>query len=272
VSAATALADAARRLASVSDTPRLDAELLLAHAIGISREVLLLGLRDRMPPATFEPLVARRLSHEPVAYILGYRDFWTIDLVVSPAVLIPRPDSETLIEAAVRHFGKAGPRAVLDLGTGSGALLLAALAEWPNATGLGIDASPAAVAVARANADRLGLSDRAGIRAGGWNEASAGTFDLVLCNPPYIEQDAPLPIDVAHYEPASALFAGADGLDDYRALAPLLRLPPGGIACFEIGSSQAVAVSALFRDRNFRTLVKQDLAGRDRCVIVAPET
>lgn len=272
MSAAQALAEAARRLASVSDSPRLDAELLLAHAIGIGREALLLGLRDQAVPAGFESLIARRLAHEPIAYIVGHRDFWTIDLAVGPGVLIPRPDSETLIEAAVGHFGQAGPRAVLDLGTGSGALLLAALAEWPDAIGLGIDASAAAVTVARANADRLGLSARAEIREGGWVDASAGTFDLVLCNPPYIADDEPLPADVVRYEPASALFAGPDGLDDYRALAPLLRLPPGGIACFEIGSSQAGEVSALFRARNFHTHVKQDLAGRDRCVIVAPET
>ncbi|WP_404711102.1 peptide chain release factor N(5)-glutamine methyltransferase [Sphingomonas sp. MMS24-J13] len=266
------LAEATRRLASVSDSPRLDAELLLAHAIGISRETLLLRLRDQTVPAEFESLVARRLTHEPVAYIVGHRDFWTIELAVGPDVLIPRPDSETLIEAAVRHFGNKGPRAVLDLGTGSGALLLAALDEWPNATGVGIDASAAAVAVARANADRLGMSGRAEIRQGGWKEASVGRFDLVLCNPPYIGEDEPLPIDVVRFEPASALFAGKDGLDDYRTLASLLRLPPDGIACFEIGSSQAAAVSALFRERYFRTTIKRDLAGRDRCVIVVPET
>lgn len=272
MSAAIALAEAARRLAPVSDSPRLDAELLLAHAIGINREALLLRLRDHTVPVGFEQLVARRLTHEPVAYIVGHRDFWTIELAVGPDVLIPRPDSETLIEAAVGHFGSKGPRAVLDLGTGSGALLLAALAEWPDAIGLGIDASAGAVAVARINADRLGMSGRAEIREGGWAEAAAGTFDLVLCNPPYIGEDEPLPIDVVRFEPATALFAGTDGLDDYRTLASLLRLPPDGIACFEIGSSQATSVSSLFRARNFRTIVKQDLAGRDRCVIVAPET
>jgi release factor glutamine methyltransferase len=272
VSAAAALADAARRLGPVSATPRLDAELLLAHALGVSREALLLGLRDLAVPLGFDPLVARRLAHEPVAYIIGYRDFWTITLAVSPAVLIPRPDSETLIEAAVRHFGKSGPRAVLDLGTGSGALLLAALAEWPDATGLGVDMSQPAIAVARANARRLGQSGRAKFRFEGWTAAARGTYDLVLCNPPYIGFGEPLPPDVALYEPTSALFAGDDGLDDYRAIAPLLRLPPGGIACFEIGASQAAAVSALFAERYFQTRIVQDIAARDRCVIVAPET
>jgi release factor glutamine methyltransferase len=264
------LADVARRLAAASDTPRLDAELLLAHALGISREALLLGARDIEVPPGFEALVIRRLAHEPVAYIVGYKDFWTIELAVSPDVLIPRPDSETLIEAAVRHFGRAGPRKVLDLGTGSGALLLAALAEWPEAVGLGVDASPAAIAVAGGNAARLGLSARAVIRDGGWAAASDGTYDLVLCNPPYIAPGEVLPRDVIDYEPTSALFAGQEGLDDYRALAPLLRLPAGGIACFEIGASQAAPVSALFRDQNFATHVLQDLAGRDRCVFVAP--
>jgi release factor glutamine methyltransferase len=264
------LAEAARRLGRVSATPRLDAELLLAHALGVSRERLLLGARDFVVPPDYAELIARRLAHEPVAYITGTRDFWTITLAVSPAVLIPRPDSETLIEAAVRHFGAVGPRKVLDLGTGSGALLLAALAEWPDATGLGVDASPSAVAMARHNAEALGLAARAQIREGGWSAAADGSYDLVLCNPPYIAPHEPLPPDVVDYEPASALFAGEDGLDDYRAIAPLLRLPEGGIACFEIGASQGALVSALFRARGFTACVVQDLAGLDRCVIVAP--
>ena len=266
---AHALAEAARRLAETSDTPRLDAELLLAHALGIGREALLLHrLRDDAPIG-FGSLVERRLRHEPVAYITGTRAFWTIELGVNPAVLIPRPESETLIEAAVAHFGSAGPKRVLDLGTGSGALLLAALMEWPGASGMGVDASEAAVAVARANAARLGLGARADIRPGGWRWAGDGGFDLVLCNPPYIGIGESLPAQVVDHEPHGALFAGADGLDDYRALAPLLRLPPGGLACFEIGADQAGAVSALFAAQGFATRVAPDLAGRDRCVIVS---
>ena len=159
---------------------------------------------------------------------------------------------------------------MLDLGTGSGALLLAALAQWPAAHGVGIDRSEAAIRVARGNAARLGLADRAEVRLGDWSAAADGGFDLVLCNPPYIETGAVLPPDVARYEPASALFAGADGLDDYRALARLLRLPHGGIACFEIGATQAAAVRALFEAQDFITYVKTDLAGKDRCVAIEP--
>jgi release factor glutamine methyltransferase len=267
---AEALNDAAHRLSGASDTPRLDAELLMAHALGVSRERLLLGLRDGAAPPAFGALVERRHGHEPVAYIIGHREFWTIDLAVGPGVLIPRPDSETLIEAAIAHFGADGPSKVLDLGTGSGALLLAALAEWPEAVGVGVDSSEVAVATARANAERLGMADRAMIARGSWDAAAAGTYDLVLCNPPYIADSEPLPPDVADHEPASALFAGADGLDEYRRIAPALRLPRGGVACVEIGASQADAVTSLFAGAGFLTHVKTDLAGRDRCVVVSP--
>lgn len=272
MNAAATLFDAARQLADVSDTPRLDAELLLAHALGISREALLLRVHGQPVPPAFGALLARRLLREPIAYIIGHKHFWTIDLAVDPSVLIPRPDSETLIEAALRHFGSQGPRAVLDLGVGSGALLLAALCEWPEAVGLGVDASEAAVAVARANAERLGLAGRATIRQGGWDEAAAGTFDLILCNPPYIACAETLPPDVVGFEPHMALFAGADGLDDYRLIARAVRLPPGGIACVEIGATQGDAVAALFREQNLLTQIVQDLARRDRCMLVSTST
>ena len=267
-----ALADAARRLSGISQTPRLDAELLMAHALGMDRSRLLLDPPQTDAPPLFADLLARRLAHEPVAYILGHRDFWTIDLAVAPGVLIPRPDSETLIEAAIAHFGARAPLRILDLGVGSGALLLAALAQWPEATGLGVDQSEAAIAIARANADRLGLAGRARIERGGWEAAADGGFDLVLCNPPYIALDDPLPPDVIRYEPASALFAGPDGLDDYRRIAPLLALPAGGAACVEIGAGQAAAVAALFEEQGFLTQVKTDLGGRDRCILVTPKS
>lgn len=263
-----ALADAARRLSEVSDTARLDAELLMAHACGTSRETLLLSAQSGPVPEAFAELVERRFCHEPIAYILGHREFWTIDLDVTPAVLIPRGDSETLIEAAVAHFGARGPRRVLDLGTGSGALLLAALAQWPSATGLGIDMSAAAIEVAARNARKLGFQDRAAFAIKGWDAAGVPGFDLILCNPPYIGTGEALPHGVVHFEPASALFAGTDGLDDYRHIAPLLALAPGGVACIEIGAEQAAAVSALFAAQGWTIEIRCDLAGRDRCLVL----
>jgi release factor glutamine methyltransferase len=269
--ARAAIAAAAARLAAASETPRLDAELLMAQALGITREALLVGGLNRPAPSGFAALVDRRATGEPIAYITGTRAFWTIELAVNPAVLIPRPDSETLIEAAVDHFwGTPGPQRILDLGTGSGALLLAALAEWPGASGIGIDRSAAALAVAADNADRLGMADRAEMRAGGWG-GTGEAFDLLLCNPPYIESGAPLPRDVAAHEPHGALFAGADGLDDYRTLAPLLagQIAPGGVACIEIGANQAAAVTALLASCGLGATIRRDLAGHDRCIVVS---
>jgi release factor glutamine methyltransferase len=261
---------AASRLSQISDTPRLDAELLMAQALGLEREeVLLSRLGDPAPPG-FEVLVSRRLAHEPVAYITGRRAFWTIELEVGPGVLIPRPDSETLMEAAVAHFGREGPKRVLDLGTGSGALLLAALDQWAKATGVGVDASEAALAIAASNAERLGLADRASFGIGDWAEGLEERFDLILCNPPYVEQDAPLPPEVARWEPGSALFAGEDGLNAYRRLVPAIRrlLAPAGVACFEIGWDQASSAAALFAEGGLRVEVRPDLAGRSRCLVV----
>jgi release factor glutamine methyltransferase len=254
-----------------SETPRLDAELLLAHALGIPRERLLLTLADQPVPPEFVALVDRRARHEPVAYITGTRAFWTIDLDVAPGVLIPRADSETLIEAAVDHFaGTPGPRTILDLGTGSGALLLAALDQWPAATGVGLDASRAALAIAARNAERI-APGRATMSVGGW-EGTGERFDLVLCNPPYVSICSEIPREVSAFEPASALFAGRDGLEDYRRIAPLLRaqIACGGVACVEIGSTQGVAVTKLFEATGMHVIARQDLAGHDRCLIVTP--
>lgn len=263
---------AAERLSGKSDTPRLDAELLLAHALGIEREQLLLQLRDLSVPGSFHAFIDRRAAGEPVAYITGTRDFWTISLHVTPAVLIPRPDTETLLEAALDHFRGHAPRRILDLGTGSGALLLAALDEWRGATGLGVDISEAALAVAKANAQRLGLASRADFRQGDWAEGMTEAFDLILINPPYISTHAMLPSDVLHHEPHNALFAGEDGLDDYRRLAPQLPslLASGGMAAIEIGFDQGQTAAALFRQAGLDVQVKHDLAGRDRCLIITP--
>jgi release factor glutamine methyltransferase len=266
----SALADAAQRLSMISDTARLDAELLMAHALGCTREVMLLSWLEGEVPAEFAALLARRIAHEPIAYITGMRDFWTITLNVTPAVLIPRPDSETLIEAAIAHFGMESPRHVLDLGTGSGALLLATLSVWRDATGLGVDASEAALAVATANAQRLGLSDRAAFVLGDWGQDVNEVFDLILCNPPYVENGAILAPEVADYEPASALYAGEDGLDDYRRLLPQFErlMAPGAVVALEIGAAQAQAVSALALEAGLSARCFQDLGGHNRCLLL----
>ncbi|KTF68576.1 peptide chain release factor N(5)-glutamine methyltransferase [Sphingomonas sp. HT-1] len=262
------LADAARQLETVSDTPRLDAELLMAHALGTTRDLLLLGRLDDPAPETFAAFIARRLGHEPIAYITGTRAFWTIDLAVGPGVLIPRPDSETLIETAVEWFSPRAPQRILDLGTGPGTLLLAALAEWPQAQGLGVDASQVALAFARRNAEALGMADRAAFQLGDWTAGLTGPFDLILANPPYIGTGEPLPPQVLDHEPAEALFAGADGLEDYRRIVPALPglLAPGGAAILEIGWTQAAAVSSLAKEQGMAPRVYKDMGGRPRVV------
>lgn len=260
-SAAGALKAAATRI------DRLDAEVLLAHLQGIDRGTLLLGFDRKFDLQAFEKIVDRRAVGEPVAYLVGKREFWSLDLAVTPAVLIPRPDSETLIEAALAAFRSQAPRRILDLGTGSGALLLAALSEWPAATGLGIDISPAALAVAAANAARLGFAPRAAFAVGDWGAGLGERFDLILGNPPYVEDNAAIAADVRDHEPAGALFAGPDGLAEYRRLVPQLPglLAPTGIAIIEIGCTQAAAVLAIAAP--MAGSVRRDLAGRDRCIV-----
>lgn len=264
-----ALADAAQRLI-VSATPRLDAELMMAHLLGVPRGTMLLSHQDDPVPEGFEALVQRRLAHEPIAAITGTRGFWTIDLVVGPGAFIPRADTETLIEVAVDYFAGRAPAKILDLGTGPGTLLLAALDQWPDAQGIGVELSPDAIRYAHANAERLGLANRARIVPGRWAEAIDERFDLVLCNPPYVATSDPLPDEVLLYEPALALFGGEDGLDDYRRVIPELPrlLAPGGAAVLEIGWTQSEAVTALALDQGFSVQVRNDLGGRPRAVLL----
>lgn len=266
-----ALNRAVERFSPISDTPRLDAELLMAAALGIGRDRLILDAPNGEEPQAFADYVERRAAGEPVAYISGHRGFWTIDLEVGPGALIPRPDSETLIAAAVEHFARtAGPLRILDLGTGPGTLLLAALDQWPDATGVGIDASDEALGYARRNAERIGLDDRASLRVGNWADGIDERFDLVLCNPPYVATDEETGPGVAEYEPSEALFAGPDGLDDYRRLAPQLGslISPKGLAAVEIGHQQADAVSVLFRQQGLESTLARDLAGRPRALLI----
>ena len=266
-----ALADAARQLDKTSDTARLDSELLMAEALHIDRDKLILSPPDRKVPDRFWDMVERRKAGEPVAYITGRRAFWNIELHVGPGVLVPRPDSEVLIAAAIEHFeGTDGPQRVLDLGTGPGTLVLAALDVWPEANGLGTDVSRQALAYAAANARRLGFENRVKLAQGNWAEGLLETFDLILCNPPYIAEGSELGPGVREYEPDEALFAGREGLDAYRALAPQLPhlLNRGGLAAVEIGHDQAKAVTRLLARDGLKAKVARDLAGRDRAVLL----
>jgi len=268
---ARALSRATQQLSATSDTPRLDAELLMAHALGIERDSLLLSRQDQMVPATYPQFIERRKEGEPVAYITGKRAFWNIELEVGPGVLVPRPDSETLIAAAIEHFaGTTGPKRILDLGTGPGTLLLAALDQWPRATGIGVDSSQVALDYARKNAQRLGLAQRAHFKRGDWARGISEQFDLVLINPPYVAEGEDLGPGVAEHEPAEALFAGSEGLDEYRRLAPQVGplVAPGGLAAIEIGHSQAEAVGELLAAEGLKPRLARDLAGRPRAMLI----
>jgi release factor glutamine methyltransferase len=256
--------EAAKRLSAAGiDSARLDARLLWEHAQGDA--------------AAFDAAIARRLTREPVAAITGHKEFWSLDFEVGPGVLIPRPDTETLIEEAIRLVpDRKTPLAIADLGTGSGAILLAALAEFPNAHGVGFESSPTAHAYAARNAARL-APGRADIRLADWSAASKDAemrpFDLVFSNPPYIpaadiESLAP---DVRDHEPRAALDGGPDGLDAYRALGALLPglLKPGGHALLEIGMGQAAVMEPLFPGLELVRMAP-DLSGIPRCVVLKP--
>ena len=272
VTVGAALREGAALLAAAGvDNPRLDARLLLGIAAGLSREALLRDPGRAVDPVPYHALLARRAAREPVALILGRQEFWSLQFEVSAATLIPRADSEAVIEAALAAAPDRGRvHRILDLGTGTGCLLLAALTEFPAAWGIGVDRAAEAASLAARNAAALGLAARAAFLCGDWDAALAGRFDLVLSNPPYIPGGdiAGLMPEVARYEPRRALDGGADGLDAYRRiLAALPRLlAPGGVAVLEIGAGQAEAVAALAgRAVAFRA----DLGGVPRAMVVA---
>jgi release factor glutamine methyltransferase len=256
-------------------TPRQEARMLLGAAMGVAAEALLRDPREAVgadAAARFAELLRRRLDGEPMAHLVGRRGFWTLDLAVSPASLIPRPDSETLVEAALHALpDRSRPLRVLDLGTGTGALLLAVLSEYPQAWGLGVDRVPDAAALARANASQTGLETRAAFLVGDWGAAVGSRFDLVLCNPPYIETAAiaGLMAEVARFEPASALDGGADGLDAYRAVLRSMPdlLSDDGVAILELGAGQGPAVGALAELQGLAVgSIRSDLGGIPRAL------
>jgi release factor glutamine methyltransferase len=264
--------------AAAIEAPRQEARLLLAHAMGCREEDLLRDPRAAVPPSAgvaFTALLRRRAAREPMAHLTGRAGFWTLDLAVSPATLVPRPDSEAVVEAALDGFADGGR--VLDLGTGTGALLLAVLAERPGATGVGVDRAPAAAALAARNAAANGLAGRAAFLAGDWAEALAGRFDLVLSNPPYIARPdiAGLMPEVALHEPVLALDGGADGLEAYRRiLAALPRLlAPGGRAVLELGAGQRRAVEGLAAGAGLAVEgARRDLGGIERALVLRDST
>ncbi len=258
------------------DSAETDARLLMAHALGIDRAELVANGERALEPNEIEAIDAlgeRRLKHEPVARIFGRKEFWNLDLHISPAVLVPRPETETVVEAAldavVGDALQSEKLRILDIGTGSGVLLLALLSELPNATGTGTDISTAALDVARANAERNGLAGRCTFIACDIAAGVLGPFNLIVSNPPYVARGdiASLAPDVRDYDPALALDGGADGLDGYRAIAAQAGrlLTPGGRLIMELGAGQEAAVRALFTKAGFAVAAaRADLAGIPR--------
>lgn len=261
------------------DSADVDARLLIAHALDIDRNTLfthghrILTLDES---SAIERLSARRLGREPVAYIVGHKDFWSLSLMVTPDVLVPRPETETVVELVLDSVvGTDGMRLealrILDIGTGSGALLLALLSEFENATGTGTDISQAALEIARFNAGRNGLADRCTFLACDIGSGLTGPFDLIVSNPPYIAHaDIPtLAPEVRDHEPVAALDGGSDGLTIYRAIAqqaPTL-LAPGGRLVLELGAGQEPAVRALLADAGLaNATVRADLASIPRAL------
>jgi release factor glutamine methyltransferase len=267
-------AEALLREAGV-DTPELDARILMGASLGMTREHMLIHATARLNQAQVGRVlgfIARRVDREPVSRILGRREFWSLDFHLSPATLDPRPDSETLIDEALAGIpDRKAPLSVLDLGTGTGCLLLALLSELPNAAGTGIDRSEEAVATATANARRLGFGQRARFAAGDWGAGLSERFDLVVSNPPYIPEAEieTLAPEVVRFDPLAALAGGPDGLDAYRTIVAQLSnlLKSNGKVIFEVGAGQAADVAALLVTAGFSGIgTRRDLAGVERAV------
>ena len=268
-------AEARLREAGV-DTPELDARLLVEHALSLTRNDLFTKADSPIldaDAARLRALIERRAAHEPVGRILGHREFWTLDLALNADTLEPRPDTETLVEAVLKAVpDRAAPLRLLDLGTGTGCILLALLAELPNASGLGVDLSPNAVAAAAANAERNGLGGRARFQTGNWADGLSERFDIVVSNPPYIPSAdiAALAPEVREHDPLRALDGGADGLDAYRIIAAQLPglLVPGGTAGLEVGQGQAGDVARFLDAAGLAPGgIFKDLGGIERCVL-----
>lgn len=260
------------------DLAILEARLLVRHGLELTAESVFAHPERSVAAAqaaAVRDLAARRGRGEPLAYILGEREFWSLPIKVSPDVLIPRPETELLVETALAlAANSARPLRILDLGTGSGCILLAILSECPQARGIGVDRSPAALAVASANARRLGLVSRCGFVCAHWGTALSPAFDLIVANPPYIDDDSFLGLDrgVRSFEPEAALRGGTDGLDAFRDLGRDLPrlLGEQGRAIIEIGAGQARAVETLLAAFGLRILaLGRDLAGCERCLTVA---
>lgn len=278
VTAGALLGRATARLAAAGvPDARRDALLLLTEATGLDRAAIITRPEQSVDEAAarrFADMVSRREAREPVSLILGVREFWSLPFRVTAATLTPRPDTETLVDAVLAALpDRQKPYHFLDLGTGTGCLVAALLTEYPHATGVGVDISPAAAAVAAANLAALGLARRSAVVVADWTAAiKPGTlFDVIVCNPPYVESGADLPWEVARFDPAMALYAGPDGLAAYGRLIPLSipHLAPGGSLVLELGWGQAAAVSDIARAAGLtRQQARADLAGIPRVLVL----
>jgi len=276
-----ALREGAARLVH-STTPGLDARVLLKAATNFDDAALIARAHEKISDEhrdTFLGFIARRQKGEPIAYITGVQEFWSLEFQVTPDVLIPRGDSECLIEAILSRRSKHMSWSILDLGVGSGCLLGALLHEMPQSSGIGIDKSPKALEMAKSNAASIGVGKRADFLGGDWGAAIKEQFDIIIANPPYIPdgQRGSLPVDVSSFEPGSALFAGADGFDDYRAIlvdAPRI-LAPSGLFVLEVGDGkQAEQLSEMLVSAfpGATPDIVNDLEGRPRCVLIDMKT